>query len=67
MRKVVYAEIRDLFEREGIKFAHKEVTVRIAEEPKKPLSETEKNAIAAGAAQSVTSEPALPEVKDDGL
>ena len=67
MRKVVYAEIRDLFEHEGIKFAHKEVTVRIAEEPKKPLSETEKNAIAAGAAQSVTSEPALPEVKDDGL
>ncbi|MCO6187649.1 mechanosensitive ion channel family protein [Rhizobium sp. L1K21] len=31
MRKAVYAAIRDLFQREGIKFAHREVTVRIAD------------------------------------
>ncbi|MEM9012608.1 MAG: mechanosensitive ion channel family protein [Pseudomonadota bacterium] len=30
-RKLVYAEIRKLFEQEGIKFAHREVTVRIPE------------------------------------
>lgn len=32
VRKKVYAEIRDLFDREGIKFAHKEVLVRVAHE-----------------------------------
>lgn len=31
IRKKVYAEIRNLFEREGIRFAHREVTVRLAE------------------------------------
>lgn len=30
-RKLIYQELRALFEREGIKFAHKEVTVRIPE------------------------------------
>ena len=30
IRKLVYARIRELFEREGIKFAHREVTVRLA-------------------------------------
>ncbi|MEM8626285.1 MAG: mechanosensitive ion channel family protein, partial [Pseudomonadota bacterium] len=29
VRKRVYADIRELFDREGIKFAHREVTVRI--------------------------------------
>ncbi len=29
IRKRVFAEVRELFEREGIKFAHREVTVRI--------------------------------------
>ncbi len=33
LRKVILAKIRDLFEREGIKFAHREVTVRVAEGP----------------------------------
>ena len=31
-RKVIYGAIRDLFEKEGITFAHREVTVRLAEE-----------------------------------
>lgn len=65
MRKHVYAEIRDLFEREGIKFAHKEVTVRIAEEPANKLDDVAKTAIAAGAAQIATEEQALPEIVDD--
>ncbi|MGI9356363.1 MAG: hypothetical protein ACR2PF_14535, partial [Rhizobiaceae bacterium] len=31
-RKVVYESIQDLFAREGIHFAHKEVTVRLADD-----------------------------------
>lgn len=38
-RKIVYQEIRNLFEREGIKFAHKEVLVRVPGlDPKDPRS-----------------------------
>ncbi|MEM7212067.1 MAG: mechanosensitive ion channel family protein, partial [Pseudomonadota bacterium] len=33
VRKRVFQEIRDLFDREGIKFAHREVTVRIPDLP----------------------------------
>ena len=33
-RKVVYAKIRDLFEKEDIHFAHREVTVRLADDAK---------------------------------
>jgi small-conductance mechanosensitive channel len=32
-RKLVYQEIRNLFQREGIKFAHREVTVRVSDQP----------------------------------
>ncbi len=33
IRKLVYSRLREMFEKEGIKFAHKEVTVRVAENP----------------------------------
>ena len=51
LRKKVFAEIRELFEREGIKFAHREVTVRIPDLDKKngDLSEEEMRAIGAAA------------------
>lgn len=49
VRKKVYEEIRDLFEREGIKFAHKEVTVRLADGKVEDLSEDDKKAITAAA------------------
>ena len=53
LRNQVFARIRELFEREGIRFAHREVTVRIADqEAGKPLSDVEKEA-AAAAARSV--------------
>ena len=53
LRNKVFARIRELFEREGIKFAHREVTVRIADhEAGKPLGDAEKEA-AAAAARSV--------------
>jgi small-conductance mechanosensitive channel len=32
LRRHVYTRIGELFEREGIRFAHRQVTVRIAEE-----------------------------------
>lgn len=45
-RKVVYASIRELFERNGIKFANREVTVRLADAPDRPLTEDEKKEVA---------------------
>lgn len=45
-RKVVYQAIRDLFEKEGIKFAHREVTVRLADETRSAdLTPQQKEAI----------------------
>ena len=54
LRNKVFARIRELFEREGIKFAHREVMVRIADhEAGKPLSDAEKKAAAAAARSAV--------------
>jgi len=48
VRKKVYEEIRELFEREGIRFAHREVTVRLADGKKADeLSEEDREAVAA--------------------
>lgn len=50
IRKRVFQEIRDLFAREGIKFAHREVTVRLADgETQDNLTETQKKTIAGAA------------------
>ncbi|MBY8974298.1 mechanosensitive ion channel family protein [Rhodobacteraceae bacterium NNCM2] len=50
VRKRVYQEIRELFAREGIKFAHREVTVRIPDLPQgQELNEAEVKAIGAAA------------------
>ncbi|MEL6476897.1 MAG: mechanosensitive ion channel family protein [Pseudomonadota bacterium] len=50
VRKRVYQEIRELFDREGIKFAHREVTVRIPDLPQdRPPNEAEIKAIGAAA------------------
>ncbi|WP_339638334.1 mechanosensitive ion channel family protein [uncultured Sulfitobacter sp.] len=53
VRKKVYQEIRDLFEREGIKFAHREVTVRLADAKAEDLTEAQKHKIAAAAHASL--------------
>ena len=43
----IFGHIRELFERENVKLAHREVTVRIADHKAgKPLSEAEKQAAA---------------------
>lgn len=67
-RKVVYAAIRELFERENIKFANKEVTVRLAEEPVEPLTENQKKSITAAARSVMDDEEAAqtPQKADDG-
>jgi small-conductance mechanosensitive channel len=55
-RKLVYAAIRELFEKEGIKFAHREVTVRIPElegDRERNLSEGEMKAIGAAARRAI--------------
>lgn len=50
IRKRVFQEIRELFEREGIKFAHREVTVRLADGPAtQNLSPQQKEAVLAAA------------------
>ncbi|MEO9877195.1 MAG: mechanosensitive ion channel domain-containing protein [Anderseniella sp.] len=56
VRKVVYHRIQELFEANGIHFAHREVTVRIAGDDKKP--DAAKQEAAVGAVQTVIEKPA---------
>ncbi|APG48290.1 mechanosensitive ion channel domain-containing protein [Phaeobacter porticola] len=64
VRKKVFQDIRDLFAREGIKFAHREVTVRLAED-QADLPPKEKRDLAAGAVQAAIDED-LMDVNDGG-
>ncbi len=67
-RKLVYQEIRALFEREGIKFAHKEVTVRLPDIEGKAagdLTESDKKAIGAAARRAVEEEGPARTLADD--
>ena len=63
VRKKVFQDIRDLFEREGIKFAHREVTVRLADGNAENLSEQQREAIT-GAVQAAIDEDDL--IGDEG-
>ncbi len=58
VRKVVYQRIRELFEENGIRFAHREVTVRIADDDKEQPDAAKKKA-AVGAVQRVIEQPAV--------
>ena len=56
-RKVVYESIQDLFARENITFAHKEVTVRLADGSQADeLSEADKKAVASAARSVIDAE-----------
>ncbi|MCX7567293.1 mechanosensitive ion channel family protein [Sulfitobacter sp. F26169L] len=66
VRKRVYEEIRALFEREGIKFAHREVTVRLADGKVDELSEEQKREVAAAAHASLEEEPDISGAGDTG-
>lgn len=65
VRKKVYEDIRALFAVEGIKFAHREVTVRLADAKADDLSEDQKEAVA-GAVQGVIDEDYLEEIGPGG-
>ncbi|WP_420013456.1 mechanosensitive ion channel family protein [Tateyamaria sp.] len=66
VRKKVYEEIRALFEREGIHFAHREVTVRLAEDKKiEDLTDSDRKAITA-AAQAAMDDELLEGGVEDG-
>jgi moderate conductance mechanosensitive channel len=67
MRTRIYARLRELFEEEGIKFAHREVTVRIADNghATKDAGPTEREKIAAsGAIRAIDEEAKKPSLAD---
>ena len=64
VRKKVYQDIRELFEREGIKFAHREVTVRVATDQEEQLTPAQKQA-AVGAVEAAIDEDMM-DVNDGG-
>lgn len=62
VRKKVYQEIRELFAREGVKFAHREVTVRLADEKDpKDLTPKQREAVT-GAVQAAIDEDYLDDI-----
>lgn len=65
VRKRVYQEIRELFAREGIKFAHREVTVRLAPDQEEELTPKQKEA-AVGAVQAAIDDDLLEEAGNGG-
>lgn len=58
IRKKVFQEIRDLFDREGIRFAHREVTVRLAEDQADGMTPKQRDA-AVGAVQAAIDDDLL--------
>lgn len=58
VRKAVYTAVRELFQEEGIKFAHREVTVRLADDkkPTRRLTAAQKKAVTAAATQAIEEE-----------
>jgi small-conductance mechanosensitive channel len=65
VRKKVYEEIRALFAKEGIHFAHREVTVRLAEGNPDNLSPQQKEAVT-GAVQAAIDEDYLDDIGPGG-
>ncbi|MQY42277.1 mechanosensitive ion channel [Epibacterium sp. SM1969] len=59
IRKRVFHEIRELFEREGIRFAHREVTVRLAPDQAENMSDEQRKQAAVGAVQAAVDEELL--------
>ena len=62
VRKKGYEEIRALCEREGIKFAHREVTVRLADGQAEELTDAERRAVSS-AAQAAIEEELLDDIE----
>ncbi len=65
IRKRVFEEIRELFEREGVQFAHREVTVRLADGKVDDLTPNQREAVTA-AAQSAIDDDLMDEASGGG-
>ncbi|MEX0366486.1 MAG: mechanosensitive ion channel family protein [Ruegeria sp.] len=66
VRKKVYQEIRELFAREGIRFAHREVTVRLADDKSsEDLTPKQREAVT-GAVQAAIDEDYLDDIGPGG-
>ncbi|WP_406647790.1 mechanosensitive ion channel [Aliisedimentitalea scapharcae] len=65
VRKKVFQDIREMFEREGIKFAHREVTVRLADEQAEKMTPKQKEA-AVGAVQAAIDEDMMADLNEGG-
>ncbi len=65
VRKRVYEDIRRLFAREGIKFAHREVTVRLADEKAEDLTPKQREAVT-GAVQAAIDDDFMDDVNESG-
>ncbi|WP_415716228.1 mechanosensitive ion channel domain-containing protein [Roseibium sp.] len=68
LRKVVYAGLRDLFEKNGIKFAHRQVTVRVAGEGEEngPVAPNVAQAAAQAAAAGAAAAGMINEEEENG-
>lgn len=53
-RKLVYSRLRELFEENGVKFAHREVTVRLSDKDLADLPPDQREAAAGAALTAVT-------------
>ena len=62
VRKKVFEEIRSLFEREDIHFAHRQVTVRLADEDAEKLTPKQREAVAGAVLGAIEEE----EMEDEG-
>lgn len=60
IRRIVFARIRELFEQNGIKFANREVTVRIADEDRSRSLDREQREAVAGSAARVLQDTDAP-------
>ncbi|MCE8511976.1 mechanosensitive ion channel [Ruegeria pomeroyi] len=65
VRKRVYQDIRELFAREGIKFAHREVTVRLADGQEAANMTPRQREAVTGAVQAAIDEDVLDDMMDD--
>ena len=53
-RKLVYSRLRELFEENGVKFAHREVTVRLSDKDLKDLPPDQRESVAGAALTAVS-------------
>ena len=66
IRKRVFQELSELFEREGIKFAHKEVTVRLADGNVEDLTPEQRKTVTAAAQAAIDDDLLEGGIEDDG-